>query len=237
VWTVPATGGTPTPVIDTPGGAAQPAVLALPPTGLTLSVTSAPQPGYVGGAAIQVTFTVHNASARAADRVRLAIDVPPELAPRPAPQILGTLPPGGTSTVTVTLPTTQAVTGIAHALVTGVYPQDVPASAQVLTTVVVRQPVLRVDPGIGPPGFVTMASGTDFPPGTTVTLAWNPGISAPTTVVVAGDGTFQAQVLVFHHDQLGDRRLVATGAGFGAVDTGFLVVAAGLQPRDFVYRR
>jgi hypothetical protein len=94
-----------------------------------------------------------------------------------------------------------------------------------------------VNPGIGPLGFVTAAQGTDFPPGATVALTWNRGISAANSVVVGADGTFQAQVLVFHHDQLGDRRLVASGTGFGPVDAGFLVVIGNPQPPDFIERR
>jgi hypothetical protein len=56
-------------------------------------------------------------------------------------------------------------------------------------------------------------------------------------VVVGAGGTFQAQVLMFHHDRLGDRRLVASGTGFGPVEAGFLVVIGNPQPPDFIERR
>jgi Tol biopolymer transport system component len=236
VWTMPAAGGTAKPVIVAPGGASQPAFDRLPGTGLSLSVASSPQPVFVGGAAVQLTFTVHNAATRPATRVRLAVNVPPQLAASTS-QLLGTLPAGATAAVIVTLPAAAAVSSFASGLVTGIYPQNVPDSAQVQSTVEVRQPVLRVNPGLGPPGSVTIASGANFPPGVTVSLAWNPGIPAPVTVPVGPDGTFQIQVLVFQHDQLGNRQLVATGPGFGPVSIGFLVVPGSQQPRDFVNRR
>jgi hypothetical protein len=246
IWTVPVAGGAPTVLIETPGGAQQPAVLPMsvrkpPPggstAGLTLGVAATPQPAYVGGPDIQVTFTAHNPAKYPAYRVRLDVEVPAELSGPPAPKPLGTLAGGATMTVTVALPAKVAVTSLVRGLLTGVYAEAVPSNARAQAPIIVRQPVLRVTPAVGPPGFVPAATGTDFPPATTVTLTWNRGISSPVRASVAADGTFKAQVLVFHHDQLGDRRLVANGLGFGPVDAAFLVTAANQEPRDFVERR
>jgi hypothetical protein len=129
------------------------------------------------------------------------------------------------------------VDATAHGALHAVFPGEVPLTVVEQAVVRIIQPVLRVDPGVGPPGFVPIVSGANFPPGITVTLAWQPGISAPTRVRVAADGTFQAQLLVFHHDRLGPRAAVASGAGFGPVTAPFLVVPATQQPRDFVERR
>ena len=97
-------------------------------------------------------------------------------------------------------------------------------------------------PPIGPPGFVTLAKGTNFPPGATVSLVWSEGITArANTVRVAPDGTFVWQALVFRHDVLGRRVLDATrvaGTLFGPVRSNeFLVVPGTLQPPDFKNRR
>jgi hypothetical protein len=219
--------------VDTPGDAFQPAFWPLH-AALSLTVTAAPQPSYVGGAAIRVTVTARNTSTAPARRTWLATD-----APGVAPQatLLGTLAPGAAVTVTLTVPATAAVDGLAHGALHAVFPGELPLTVAEQDTVRIIQPVLRTNPGIGPPGFVTIVSGANFPPGVTVRIAWQPGISAPTQVRVGPDGTFQTQLLVFHHDRLGPRAAAATGPGFGPVTAPFLVVPAVLQPRDFVQRR
>jgi hypothetical protein len=236
IRTVPATGGPSQPIIGEPE-ARQPAYRPLPATGLAVTVTAAPQPSYVGGAPVTVTVTVHNAARATATRVWLGLTVPAVLLPGPPPISVGDLAPDAEFTTTVTLPAGQAVVGTATAAASGVYPGGRTDNARAQAPVVVIQPRLLVDPKVGPPGFVALATGTGFPPGATVTLTWNPGISARTEVRVGPDGTFRQQMLVFHHDQLGPRRLTATGAGFGPVDDGFTVVPATLEPDDFVQRR
>ena len=102
-------------------------------------------------------------------------------------------------------------------------------------------PALRLDPAIGPPGFVTFAVGNSFPAGAPVKLTWAPGLTAVNTVVVAGaDGTFRFPVLLFRRDFLGPRQLRATPAGdvpFAPASAAFLVVPGNAQPRDFRDRR
>lgn len=108
----------------------------------------------------------------------------------------------------------------------------------------VRQPVLVLNPTLGPPGIVTLAHGTQFPPGVALRLQWSVGItttSAP--VVVAADGTFTAPVPVLVNDTLGPRQLTAgqTASGaalFGPVQALFQVVPGVPQPDlDYLRRR
>jgi Tol biopolymer transport system component len=97
---------------------------------------------------------------------------------------------------------------------------------------------LVLDPPVGPPGIVTIAEGSGFPPGAEVALAWGTGISPKIAPNVVGpDGTFRVQVLVFHKDTIGRRDLVATpagGAGFPPVAVPFVVTPAAAQPPSFV---
>jgi len=93
---------------------------------------------------------------------------------------------------------------------------------------------LTLSPTLGPPGIVTVATGTGFPPGGQVAFLWDRGISAnmdPVTVDAAG--RFSVGILVFHHDQIGERNLVATDVSGGAFPTTkvpFLVVVPTAQP-------
>jgi Tol biopolymer transport system component len=76
------------------------------------------------------------------------------------------------------------------------------------------QAVLELDPPIGNPGIVTVVSGRGFPEGARVELNWSKGITPHLPeIVVDEDGRFRIQVLVFHHDRIGERELIATHAG------------------------
>ena len=94
---------------------------------------------------------------------------------------------------------------------------------------------LLLMPAVGPPGIVTTATGSGFPPGALVTLRWDRGIAPLLGPVSVGpDGTFTMQVLVFHNDVVGPRELVAVaapgGPAFPEARASFLVVQASLQP-------
>jgi hypothetical protein len=105
----------------------------------------------------------------------------------------------------------------------------------------VFNPTLELDPPTGPPGFVTMAVGSGFPPGGIVGLAWSRGITPTLPPIVAdGDGRIRVQVLIFHHDVLGDRQLTASPAGgptFNPAVAGFRVSTAPSQPPSSVVLR
>jgi hypothetical protein len=214
-------------------------------------VAAAPTPAYVGGDPIVVTYTVHNGMTRPASATRLSTDLPAGLPVRAASAQctangtlcgLGTLAAGATVTVTVTLGPDTALTGLAGGHLTYTPFDGVPTTIDRGAPVTVIQPVLNLDPPIGPPGFVTIATGTNFPPGAVLTLVWREGLSAPTEITVDSFGRFQAQVLVFHKDRLGPRLLVAVrvrgGAAFGDVVARqeFLVVPPTQGPPKFVGR-
>jgi hypothetical protein len=100
-------------------------------------------------------------------------------------------------------------------------------------------PRLQVSPAIGPPGTVTQASGTGFPPNVRVRLSWTVGVGS-STVRTDARGAFHASVLIFPQDETGARALraqpVAQGA-FGGVKAAFLCVPGSEQPRSFSWRR
>jgi Tol biopolymer transport system component len=96
-------------------------------------------------------------------------------------------------------------------------------------------PILMLDPPLGPPGFVTIAVGTGFPPNSLVTLAWDRGLSAPEPATrVGADGTFRTPVIVLPHSDQGPRMLLASSAGgdasFAPAQAPFLVVPGTAQP-------
>jgi hypothetical protein len=96
--------------------------------------------------------------------------------------------------------------------------------------------ILRLDPSVGPPGFVTIATGVGFPANAPVVLTWSVGITPTPLAPVFTDasGSFTAQVLVLPGDQEGPRKLraVVTLSGVPATPATapFLVVASTAQP-------
>ena len=245
IFVVPSAGGAPVTLIQSIGGAAQPAYQVLPARDLTITVSVGGQPAFVGGAAIPVTFTVRNASPRPATNVFLTPTLPaglplagvdPRCDAAATTCQLGGLGVGDQVTVTVVLRPAAPVVTTVTGRVTGTVNDQPPITRQASAPLAVLAPTLAVDPPIGPPGFVTHALGANFPPGATVRLRWDFGLSArPDTVVVRPDGTFRTQVLILPKDPLGVRTLVAervTGPTFGAVRAGepFLVVRHGPVP-------
>ena len=90
---------------------------------------------------------------------------------------------------------------------------------------------------MGAPGVVTIVVGRGFPAGAVVHLTWDRGIPAWIHDVTANaSGGFRIQVLIFHHDLLGIRDLVASpvdGASFPAVRARMQVVTGPAQPPTF----
>ena len=90
----------------------------------------------------------------------------------------------------------------------------------------VIQPTVRLLPAVARPGMVTMAFGEKMPPGSRVTMAWDPGITVNTgPFKVAADGTMRAHLLIVRHDLLGSRLILAnsTKALFSEVEGPMLV--------------
>lgn len=107
---------------------------------------------------------------------------------------------------------------------------------EALTSLAVR-PSLELARGLGPPGFVTTATGTGFPAGE-VTLRWAPGIGR---IRARADdrGRLRAPVLVFPRDLEGRRELLVDAPAdpeLAALRTPFLVVAGSAEPGGYVER-
>ncbi len=111
------------------------------------------------------------------------------------------------------------------------------------------QPAIALDPPIGPPGFVTLAVGTGFPPNASIAvLNWmTPALRSPLPKNIKTDanGSFRFPILVLYHDVLGPRMfqaIVANPSGERAgsaieADAPFLVTLGRSQPSDLVLRR
>ena len=103
-------------------------------------------------------------------------------------------------------------------------------------TVPCVEPTLTIEPLSGPTGYTTTVTGTDFPPGTIVTLTWDRGITAATPIEVTADaaGAFETIIFLLPHDIPGQRVLTAgTPADPGAfpeVAVDYLVTVGSGQP-------
>jgi hypothetical protein len=98
--------------------------------------------------------------------------------------------------------------------------------------------VLDIDPPMGRPGIVVIATGSGFPRNTEVALRWSRGISPRLSKIVTDDaGGFRVQVLVFHNDLVGQRDLLVTpvaSLAFPPFSAPFRVAAATSQPPRFI---
>jgi hypothetical protein len=95
---------------------------------------------------------------------------------------------------------------------------------------------LAVEPQVGPPGLVVLATGSGFPPNTPISLRWSVGITATPLEPTVSDatGAFSAQVLIRPRDRVGARTLRAIAAVPGLevdpVGARFLMVASMAAP-------
>lgn len=103
-------------------------------------------------------------------------------------------------------------------------------------TVPCVEPTLTIEPLSGPAGYATVVTGTDFPPGTSVSLTWDRGITAATPMEVTADatGSFEMSIFLLPHDVPGPRVLTAgtpaDPTAFPGVTADYLVVAGSGQP-------
>ena len=72
-------------------------------------------------------------------------------------------------------------------------------------------PSIAIRPGHGPAGYTALVEGSDFEPGSTVTLTWDSGIQAgtPFAVSVEADGSFEVYLFILPNDWPGERMLRA----------------------------
>lgn len=234
---------TPSPPADPPP--AVPPAPDEPEAGPGVRVTAQPNPGYVGGRVV-VTYTVRNGRNALATGLRLRIGLPrgvPHNGPPPGCDrswtcALPDLAPGANTVVRVVLSPDRALTGrVTGELTTTGTDADRRDNTARQRLRVLRPRIVAV-PEIGKPGFVTSVRGRDFPPGVPVRFTWKPGITASAAPTVPEpDGTFIGQLLILAKDRTGPRTITATGPGFSAVRTDFLVVSGSVQPPGEVTRR
>jgi len=153
---------------------------------------------------------------------------PPPPPPPPPPFGPGNCPPGRVCSPPPPPPAPVAPPPISH------LPPPVPSvptttsTSTTTTTTPVAAPTLTVSPPDGPPGFVTTAVGHNFAPSSVVVLTWSAGIGT-TLVPTDATGSFTTGVLIFDHDILGPRNLIATDH-FIIAQASFLVVPGDAQP-------
>ncbi|KJK42261.1 hypothetical protein UK23_37935 [Lentzea aerocolonigenes] len=203
---------------------------------LSLTMSASPQPSFVGGDDVTVTFKLLNSSGSTLTDVRVnasAFGCRPDCA-------AGTLGPDGQAEVKLTIPATQAVDQELAAVVIATGPDEDAQDNVATTRIVIKQPTLTLDQQAGPLGGVVSVQGKDFPPNAKLRLGWSVGISESPGELTATDGTFTAQMLVFHNDTEGPRQAQAVtveGTRFGDVKSGdFLALPNTVQPSDFVER-
>jgi uncharacterized repeat protein (TIGR01451 family)/CSLREA domain-containing protein len=232
------------------------ATTAVDVTSADLSVTGSAASEVTVGTPLTYTLTVRNDGPTRARDVRLVDDRPAGTALvsagssagtcRAQSQIVcdvGSLGDGAEAQVAVVVRPEAGGTLTNTATVSSNEYDADPSDNSVRTSAtVVFKPSLVLAPPIGPPGFVTIASGSGFPASTLVLLTWSPGLGSQ-VVTTTTAGTFRAPVLVFQHDVLGPRRLDTSpvqrgpATAFAPVDAPFLVVTPTVQAPDFVVRR
>ncbi|MFJ3709966.1 HYR domain-containing protein [Streptomyces sp. NPDC090053] len=148
-----------------------------------------------------------------------------------------TVPAGGRIEVTQTATYRAAISSVVRAEVSGTLPDKHPVDNKAQDGLRVLKPSLTVTPQVAKPGQVVVARGKDYPPGESVRLTWDVGITAATSGVAASrDGTFEAQVLVLRKDRLGPRELRADASRLERLKKPVLVVQRNTEPPDFAGR-
>ncbi|MFF2012414.1 hypothetical protein ACFVWY_25485 [Streptomyces sp. NPDC058195] len=236
----PAPTPSPTPSKPRPPAPEPPA----PKAGPGVTVRAQPSPGYVGGRVV-VTYTVRNGKNALATGLRLKLGLPAGIPAGPLPAgcgkgtcALSDLAPGASTVVRVVLRPDRALTAAITATLTTTGTDADRGDNVSRRKLRILQPRIVSVPEVGKPGFVTSVRGKDFPPGAPVTLKWKPGITAAAVPALPRrDGTFIAQLLILAKDQTGPRTITASGPGFTAEPTDFLVVSGTIVPPDEVGRR
>ncbi|MFJ7156300.1 hypothetical protein ACIQUQ_15295 [Streptomyces sp. NPDC101118] len=217
----------------------------------SVTVDATPRTAYTGGR-ISARIVVRNEGVARATGLRLVVAVPrgvgvvsvskPQcLTPAGCP--LPDLRSVDRTDVRLVLGANSGLTGAITATVSTTGTDSRPANNTARAPLTVKEPTLTLIPPLGPPGSVTQASGTQFPPGATLRLRWSRGVTvASAPVVVRADGTFSAPMLILVQDTLGERELRVAQAGvrtplFRELTAPYLVVPGVLQPSDFQWRR
>ena len=207
---------------------------------IRVSVVVNPTPTWVGRRTT-VTYTVRNVGDGTATDVAIRPQLPGGIpvVSRPARCAggtcgLGDLTPGAVQTLVFVLVPDERVTATVRGRMTA---DDTPARI-VTAALRVLQPRIEAIPAMGPPGFVTIIRGTDFPPGVRVRLSWDVGVTVAANPAVPNRaGRFDAQLQVLPEDALGPRKVLGTGTGIARVSTDFRVILPAQQPPGLVLRK
>jgi hypothetical protein len=217
---------------------------------VAVTATVEPTPGYTG-LETEARFTVTNAGPGTAENVVLETAWPTTADPedRTLTELSGctaaapcAIPPGGRLVLTQTAVYDAEVTGTVRAGATVSVADPDAGDNETTARLRVLQPEVTVTPQTAEPGDVAIVRGEDFPAGSVVELSWEPGVTAARSpVVVASDGTFEAQMLILRRDVTGPRVLRAEVAGrelrgIAPLEEEVLVVQRNLQPPDFAGR-
>jgi uncharacterized repeat protein (TIGR01451 family) len=209
-----------------------------------VALTATPQPGFVGGQ-VTVTYTVRNDGNATATGLSLSFGLPAGVPVTSVPAgctaagcpALPDLVPGAAAAVPVVITPIAALNTTVMGILTTTGQDANRANDRATAPLHVLQPKIVAVPPIGPPGFVTLVRGIDFPAGAPITLTWSPGITAAAAPVRPGANLkFTGELLILAKDQTGPRTIIATGPGFSAVTTPFLVVDNTFTPPDLVTR-
>ncbi len=217
----------------------------VPKADVSVRVTAAPVPAYLGED-VRVRFIVRNDGPRSSD-VTLRGTAPKALGLDESEPCLsapgcglGQLDPGDRVVEELTGTPTRALTGAVRARVEGSNRDPVARNDTDRARVRVLEPTVELFPPLGTTGSVTTVTGTDFPPGSRVGLAWEPGIKhVDVPVRVRRDGTFDHGMVIVRLDQLGERELVVeslSGRAFLPLEAEYLVVPRTQGPPTFVGR-
>jgi Tol biopolymer transport system component/subtilisin-like proprotein convertase family protein len=204
------------------------------PADVAVTITLDEPVGYVGGHRT-ATFTVTNEGPGTAAGVTLKATYPAHVDPAATDACIltaagcpvGTLAENATTSFVVDLTGTAAGTLPVAAAVatTSVDPNLANNNASVPLEIL--QPRIRLLPAVARPGQVVLAYGEDMPPGTEVTVDWEPGITVDRgPFTVQPDGTMRASLYIVRRDRLGTRELTSTSVTdeFTAVQADMLVV-------------
>jgi hypothetical protein len=165
--------------------------------------------------------TLRLASGKLAQVSALRAMVPPPVTVPAATTIAPTTvaPPKPASTTAVPKPTV---------LVFETIPPTVPPTAPPTTL----QPILEMNPAVGPTGRVTLALGKGFPANTKVQLKWEGNLRGNWTVTTDATGKFRLPILVNSGEPIGERMMTAIGqpGSFANVGSEFLAQLPTFRP-------
>jgi hypothetical protein len=145
----------------------------------------------------------------------------------PAPT---TIPAPTTAAPITTVPTTPKPT-LPAVVVFETIPPTVPPT-EPPTTIAAVQPVLQMNPAVGPTGRVTLALGKGFPANTKLQLRWAGKFRGTWAVTTDGTGKFRLPILVNSGEKIGERTMTVVDqpGSFANIGSEFLAQLPTFRP-------